>query len=232
MSDSVPPSPFKPTSTPPPPPPPASPPPPPHGTALAEEQYGQAPLEYYAGRSAPRVPTCVKVLAIIGIVISSLAIISLPLGLAAQMIQTNRRPTTQAANQSNPVEDIVSESWLKGYQYAMNGVNFLLSIVKLVLCIGALKLLRWARGGIVKLNIVYLGLAGIGTVVFLFVMLPRLMSLMNSTTGVNQIAAIVGIVGGFMGLLFSFGLPLVFIYYFTRPHVRAAFEGQPVIKSL
>jgi hypothetical protein len=93
--------------------------------------------------------------------------------------------------------------------------------------IGLLLLKEWARKLSLGYAIYAIVMALVGVVINLVFVFPRLMKEVGGKQGPEavgaQIGMIAGVAGGVLGLIY----PALLWFFMTRPHVRAAFRGEP-----
>ena len=160
-------------------------------------------------------PTSVTVIAIIGIIMSSLGLLCGPFALLPYMMTLPGPP--------NPAIDAIKESKpLLGWMIFSTVLTLFLNILLLASGIGALKLKRWARFGMNTYAWFAIAMAIVGTVVSFVWMIPA-MTAKTSDPGVRA-GAIGGGVGGLIGGLL---LPIFILIFMNRPLARNAFEQAP-----
>lgn len=181
----------------------------------------QAPIDYYANLPKPprERPISVTVMAIIGIILGALGFLCTPLSLIPYFISLPQQS-------GNPAFDAIrTDRLIFAWTMASSVVNWLLAIILLSGSIGALGLREWARQFLIAWSIMGVLVAIVGTIFNLLYLQPRIYELMRAQ-GNNSGAtagAIFGTIGMAMGLLFSFGFPIVMIFFMTRKNVKEAF---------
>ena len=180
-----------------------------------------APSVEYATPSPgePR-PTSVNVLAGLGILFGALMVLCKPAGLAMQLFVTIPGPP-------NPMIDLFrNDPTLRAFALASGLTGTLISLLLLISSLGSLALKQWGRTGMLG----FAALAVLATIVeqgvAAAVVGPEVERAMRQS-GVQQppgIAWMSGWVGLVIALVLRLWYPVLVIYYFTRPHVKAAFE--------
>jgi hypothetical protein len=118
---------------------------------------------------------------------------------------------------SNALESALIDGNLKTITFVSQALGALFYILCLICAIGSLKLLSWARKGMLVYAFLAICNAMFGTMMFVFFILPRLSELRESGTPQMQIAALGAIVGYIIRLIISYSFPTLLFYYFTRP---------------
>lgn len=190
------------------------PPQPPYG----QPPYGQGPLPY-GGGVAPRRPTSVTVLAIIGIVLAVLGL----LGGVCGTLPLFREPGPGATR--NPVIEAMraNPTYMK-FAIVSTVLGVLLTIYLLVACISALNLKRWARKGMILYAWLAILNAVVGLIVNAVLLLPILAPMLESTNPAERGGAYGGIGGGLCAGLVGVVYPIFVIAFMNKPRVVAAFE--------
>jgi hypothetical protein len=158
-------------------------------------------------------PTVVTVLAIIGIVLGALGVLCKPMSLMMYFVPMPA---------GNPVMDrMKADQALFIWTMASTSVGWFLSIVLLVCGIGALALKEWSRQGLIGWSILTL-VVDLAVMIFNWVwVMPRMNKIL---AGQPNPGGNIGMIAGIaVGVVFSVALPIVLIYFMTRPAVKAAF---------
>lgn len=178
------------------------------------DYYGQAPV------AKPR-PTSVTVLAIIGIIFGSLGVLGGLCGLIMQFVQIGGPNPLNDALKANSTAYMVST--------ISSVISFIISALLLSGSIGSLSLKSAARGLMIAVAIASLAQQAIGLVLHFTLIAPLVENVLQ-----NSGAAVASTVRMSMNIALAFGvllgatLPVLILIFFTRPHVKAAFErGMP-----
>jgi hypothetical protein len=175
----------------------------------------------------PLRPTSVTVLAIIGIIFGGLGIFCKPVGVVGLFI-----PQPAGAN---PMLDLQKQ--MMAWNVANAVVGTLVSVLLLASSIGSLYLKPWARKGMLAYAALAVVLTLVGGVVSVVWVLPKVqeaqrqMMAQQAGRGAAPPAQMMNVmqVAGTAGAVIGIGLALIFPiaigYYYTRPAVKAAFEG-------
>ncbi|MEA2708620.1 MAG: hypothetical protein QOF78_1221 [Phycisphaerales bacterium] len=186
-----------------------SPPQPPYS------QYPQQPLPHGYPPPNPR-PTSVTVLAIIGIIFAALRIVCVPMGLIPFFVSMAANPVIDAYR---------NDSTLMAFLVTSGILTFILAVVLLLGCIGALGLKPWARRLLVRFSIVQIAFELIVAVFQIALVIPRITADLGPGPTASQATA--GTIGGILGAMFGLIVPVLLLVFMTRPHVVAAFEHAP-----
>jgi len=163
-------------------------------------------------------------MAVIGIIFGALAFICTPVSLIPYFISLPQPP------QGNPVLDAMkNDSTVFGWIIMSSLINWLLSIFQLTGSIGALGLRQWARQILIGWSIIALLVAIAGLIINAVLVQPKMLEIMRSQGG--GAAAIGGMVGLVIGIVFGIGVPAATLIVMTRPSVKDAFARglRPVI---
>ena len=176
-------------------------------------------------RSAPVRPTAVTVLAIIGIIFGGLGVLCKPLGVVALFIP---QPGP------NPMLDMQRSMMVWNVANAVVGT--LVSVLLLASSIGSLSLKPWARKGMLAYAGLALVLTVVGGVVTMIWIMPKMQEAQRQMLaqqsargapapppGMMNIIQTAGNAGAVIGLVLALIFPLVLMYFYTRPEVKAAF---------
>jgi hypothetical protein len=195
-------------------------------------QYPGQPTQFPGYQSpttptAPLRPTSVTVLAIIGIIFGGIGILCKPVGVAAMFI-----PQPAGAN---PMLDLQKQ--MMAWNVANAVVGTLVSVLLLASSIGSLSLKRWARKGMLAYAGLAVVLTLIGGVVSVVWVLPkaqeaqRQMMAQQASRGaapppqMMNIMQAAGTAGAVIGIVLALVFPIAIAYFYTRPAIKAAFEG-------
>jgi hypothetical protein len=176
-------------------------------------------------RSAPVRPTSVTVLAIIGIIFGGLGVLCKPLGVVALFIP---QPGP------NPVLDMQRSMMVWNVANAMVGT--LVSVLLLASAIGSLSLKPWARKGMLAYAGLALVLTVVGGVVTMVWIMPKMQEAQRQMLaqqsargapapppGMMNVMQTAGNAFGVIAIVLALIFPLVLMYFYTRPEVKAAF---------
>ena len=170
--------------------------------------------EYYAQRPAPdRGPVSVKVIAIIGIVVTSLGVLCTPLSLVQLFVKLPGPP--------NPVTDLMYDnSVIRTVTLVQASVGIALSVFGLCASIAVLRWRAWGRTGMNVYAIVSIvqGLAGVA-----FLVLYEYPKIYAAVPPAQRPYVIGGLAGGGVGLLVGFAFPICVLIFLNRPKAKAAF---------
>lgn len=185
------------------------------------------PLFYaspHVPQKSPR-PTSVTVIAILAIIWGSLHVLAM-LCTIPQYLGVNLAP--------NPAMDgIRKDPVLLSVSIFNMAIGLLLGVLVLACGIGALSLKPWSRIWMIRYAVIYFFFAIVSTVFNLLFIQPRMEQAMqtampaNSPFNAAQFQSMMHI-GRYVGVCFAvlFLLwPVAILYYMTRPHVKAAFQG-------
>ena len=177
--------------------------------------YPPQALPYGYGYTAPNArPTSVIVMSIIGIIFAAMRILCTPLGLVPFF--TPMPP--------NPVIDTFrNDPMLLAFLVIAGVLTCGLGVVLLIGCIGSLLLKRWARKLLVGYAIAQIAVEVISAVIQLAVAMPKVSAALGSGPQASQ--AIGGMIGGTVGGLVALVIPILLLFFMTRPDVIAAFES-------
>lgn len=158
-------------------------------------------------------PTSVTVLSIIGIIFAVLGLIGTAFTLVQHVVQIGSQP--------NPAVDVVKENGtLFTTMIVLLVLGLALSVILLVGSILSLKCRSLGRQ--LMLTYVWFGLVqtAIGIAINYFLVYPPMLQRMRPQLPQSMDGIMYGslIVAGLIGAIY----PLCVLYYFTRPHVRAA----------
>ena len=160
--------------------------------------------------TAPRRPTSVTVLAIIGIILGGLGALCSPFGLIFYFVQVGPPNPVIEATRADP-------AWF-GYTIGSTALGWVISVILLAGSIGSLMLKEWARKAMLAYAWVAIVMTPISFLVNLFWLGPKMKAAM-----VNQPGAALGQAIGMFAPFIALILPICILYFLTRPHVKAAF---------
>lgn len=157
------------------------------------------------------------VLAIIGIIIGGLMTLCTPFSLVFMFIDFGV---------PNPAMDMFKNEPLLRAVNIISTIFFLLLMVGLLICsIASLTLKPWARSGMVVVSAVGIIYILVSQVLQLLWMGPKMEAAMQAagapTQGMFMMPTWIGVI---VGLLIMLPYPLFVLYFFTRQHVRDAFN--------
>jgi hypothetical protein len=160
---------------------------------------------------APRRPTAVTVLAIIGIIFGSMGVLCGPVSLTPYLFDLGV---------SEPSIDKVKQSpALMAFMIGSTGVWWLLGALELASSIGSLLLRPWARRGLILYAWLAIATGVLGMALMLAWFIP------TAYGSLSEPAAMGGVIGGLVGGLIGFIFPILVLVFFRRADVVAAFEG-------
>src|SRR5689334_19228326 len=164
-------------------------------------------------------PTSVTTIAIIGIILGAGGLLCKPSALLMFVVPM---PVP------NPVVDAMkNDSFIRFWLVAKVGVGWIISLLLLMASIGSLRLKDWARGAMFA----YAVLAVAATVVTLAIesqaVTPVIQQAVRQASGQAPGAAtpmqMSPAVGLALGIVVGLWFPVVIFWFYTRPHVKAAF---------
>lgn len=178
---------------------------------------GYVPLDY-----APTRPTSVTVLSIIGIVLAVLSlVVCFPLQFASFVVP-------QMGSESPGVLAIRNNTPAFAFTLANAAINIVITIMLLVCAIGSLKLLRWARQGMLAYSIITIIMAIVGTLGQILLIFPITLAPENLPPGTpaNALGMVktISYVSTIFVVLIILVLPVCILIFFRKPHVVDAFE--------
>lgn len=166
-------------------------------------------------------PTSVTVMAIVGIIFGAIGVTCMPLAMVPYFIQLGP---------PNPVIDAVkNDQVLFGWMIISLPIHFVLSIVLLPGSIGALSLKVWARKALMFWSIASLVMVVMGLTFNVLLMFPKLQQIQAQNPNRPGAAAATGMTAGIGGAIVGMLVPILMLYYMTRPHVKQAFANGGVI---
>lgn len=175
----------------------------------------------YTPTASPR-PTSVTVLAIIGIVIGGLFVLCKPFGLLP-LVMPNMGPP-------NPALDVLrTDATLKALTIAGVIVGLPVSILLLASSIACLSLKPWGRNGVLAYAAIAIVLSALTFVAQVVWVIPKMQAVqkqqMANVPNAAFFAELTGVPITAVEFVFRLILPACLLYFFTRPHVKAAFEN-------
>jgi uncharacterized BrkB/YihY/UPF0761 family membrane protein len=179
---------------------------------MSEQPPPAQPIEY-ARMIPPDRPTSVTVLSIIGIIFAVLGFVGTAFALVQHVVQIGGQP--------NPAVDVVKENGtLLTTMITLFVLGLVLSVILLAGSILSMKCR--AVGRQLMLTYVWFGLVqtAIGIAINYFIVYPAMLPRMRPQLPPSLDGFMYGtlIAAGLLGAIY----PLCVLYYFTRPHVRAA----------
>lgn len=186
------------------------------------QTYSPQPVGYVPIEYTPQRPTSVTVLAIIGIVLATLTlVICMPLAVVPFFIP--------AVTDQNPgVAAIKNNTALFAWTLAGAGIGMVTSILLLVASIGSLKLLAWARHGMIAYAVITILMTIVNTVIQFAFVFPITLSPSNLPPGAppNTMGMIKAFTYGstLVGVTIMLVLPVCILIFFRKAHVVDAFE--------
>lgn len=176
---------------------------------------------YYGGPAvlpAPKRPTSVTVLAILGLIFGGMGVLGGISTLAMQGVQLKFGPP-------NPITDLMTKDpEIAGWNLGLGIFKLAMSVALVTGAIGAMKLNEWGRRTMLFQAMATLLSVAVTMYFSLAVLMPKIAVVPQNRPEVRLAVTIMPftLVGG--GLL-ALIMPLFTLYYFTRPHVKAAFAG-------
>jgi hypothetical protein len=162
-------------------------------------------------------PTSVKVVSILGIILSSMGLLATPCGIFMLV-----HPIT-----SNPVADALIRD--RGYltiTFVSSGVSLCTGLLLLASSIGSLKLRPWGRVGMNVYAVLHILTGVAGAIVSLVYVLPLTRAAMaDSGIPEAKTAMVIGVVSLVVGLLLALGVSTVILIVFNRRAAVDAFQG-------
>jgi hypothetical protein len=171
------------------------------------------PLDYTT-QLPPGRPTSVTVIAILGIIFGGLGTLCSPFALIPYFINFGM---------PNPIIDAIKQDQaLFAWTIFSTVVQWGFSILLLTCSIASLGLKDWARKGMIGWAVASIAMTLVGTILHVLWLHPKMSQLVGAQGPGAQIGGYIGLA---FGILFGFGVPLVVLYFYTRPHVVAAFAA-------
>jgi hypothetical protein len=175
----------------------------------------------YTPRPSPR-PTSVTVLAIIGIVFGGLFVLCKPFGLLP-LVMPNMGPP-------NPALDVLrTDGMLRALTIGGVLVGLPVSILLLASSIACLSLKSWARKGMLSYAVIAIVLSALTFVAQVIWVIPKMKAIqqqqMANIPNAAFLAEMTGVPITAVEFLIRLIFPACILFYFTRPHVKAAFEN-------
>ncbi len=186
------------------------------GAIWPEQQVG---MLQYAVPVAPRKPASVMVLSIIGIVLSSLALLAGLWGFVMFFIITRVIGGMTGASQAS------MWSVLMTWQLITTISLLILAILLLTVSIAAIRMARWGRMGMVWYALLHLAWVVVRAVLVVVWLIPeqeKQYAAMGVTPGMMPWWATWG--GELVSIAGHAAFPVVVLIFFTRPKVKQAFE--------
>lgn len=187
---------------------------------MTDPAIAPAPVDYAAPSLGEPRPASINFIAGIGILLGVLFVLCKPTGLFIQLLAKLPGPP-------NPMVDLFrNDPTLRAFALFSGLTGTLISLLLLMSSVGSLALKQWGRTGMLG----YAALAvlmtlveqGIGTLV----VGPELERAMRQS-GVKPPAGVAwlsGWPGVVLGLAFKLWYPTLIFYFYSRPHVKRAFE--------
>lgn len=164
-------------------------------------------------------PTSVTVFGVLNIAFGILGILATAMNILS-LAMLGTQAGSMPSGVFNPMSHPLMSLWMK-----INiPVGIVVNIVLVAAGIGSLRLRPWAR----KASILYAAFAIfvtiVGVIINSVVMIPMMSGLDPAKP--NSMAMMFGFIGGTVGALLGLIYPTLLWYFYTRPHVVAAFEGR------
>jgi hypothetical protein len=171
---------------------------------------------YYAQPVNPR-PTSVTVLAIVGMVWGALVLLCNMVSLIPLLVQVGP---------PNPmIQEMRADPALHNWNIIATVARLVLGVLLLVGSGVALMLKGWGRVLMLVYAVLAIALSLVDTYMTVTHVLPILRRLAASDPNVAQIMGMQRI-GMVLGIVIGMLLPLLILFFMTRPNVKAAFAGQ------
>jgi hypothetical protein len=185
---------------------------------------GYAPPTAFApmGPMGPQASGGVKAIGIISIVLGALCSICVCVGVMMSLgpqPQPQPQPTPGLQAFQDDSQVIVKKIQPIGIPASI--VNEIMSLFLIITGIGTLKLARWGR----TMGMIYAGLEIGRALILAIVYAMMLLPIRSQLTSGGGTALLFGVI--FLGPVFSSIYPLVLLYFYTRPNVKAQFAGGP-----
>lgn len=186
------------------------------------------PLAYRAPYAPPADvpprPGAVTAMAIIGIVLAAGGLLCKPASLLMFVVPMPAGPDGQPV--PNPVVDAFkNDSFLRLWLIVSTGAGWLISMLLLFASIGSLRLKDWGRTGMLGYAALATLMTVVGQVVGVLALGPALEQAVQQSgaprTGMMNLPPAVGIA---VGVVIGMWFPALIFWFFTRPHVKEAFE--------
>lgn len=185
------------------------------------------PLPYYTYPGQPmhfppRRPTSVSVIGWIAAILGAL-------GAAGGACFVFLQPVLATFQANNPYYSAMnSQPWLRTYNLVVQIIGILAAIVLLWAGYESLALKPRARKVMIGMMAYYMLIGAFNTAISYLLVIPAMMRTMPKAPANNpamQIQAAVSGIAPIAGLAINFVLCGLIIYFYTRPHVKAAFGG-------
>jgi hypothetical protein len=178
-------------------------------------------LHYYAPTYLPpRRPLSVSV-------ISWLMIAFCGLGILGGFFIILQREFLTAFQPADPLSQaLYAPGFLRTYTIASQIVGWIVNVILFITAIGSLRLKPWARVLMIRMMIFQLFMLVIGVVFSVTLIMPAMAKVFQQNP--NLPMAPFFYVTQFVAFGVGLAIPLLVIYYFTRPHVKSAFEEPPL----
>ena len=159
-------------------------------------------------------PTSVTVMAVIGIIFGALGFLCSPLALIPYFITL---PTP------NPfIDSIKDDNALFMWTIAVTVMGWFLSILLLVGSIWALMLREWARQILLGWSVASSLLTVAQFLINVMVVFPKMAEIAKADPKMAA-GSVSGWIGAGIGLALGLGIPILMLFFMTRPHVKDAF---------
>ncbi|HVT80377.1 MAG TPA: hypothetical protein VHM90_06935 [Phycisphaerae bacterium] len=166
------------------------------------------------------VPTGVKVVSILGIILAALTLLAMPCGIFMTFHPMQPNPTMDA---------LIREPSYVVMMVVSTIIRTILSLMLLIGSIASLKLKPMGRhlmNGYAVALIVY---AIVSTAFSYAFVMPKMLAALQNDPRIDptalSVARISGVIGGVIGLAFYGAIAGVILYFFSRPVAKDAFNG-------
>lgn len=174
----------------------------------------------YASPNQPLRPTSVTVLAIIGIVLASLGLLSSICGGVALIMSSSM----DLASEMSAPEVAMQESTLwTGYSIFSYVAGLAMAALLMYGSIGSLSLKPGARKAMLLYAKLAIAFAILGIIMTLVILLPIARPHFSSSDPAEVAGAWGGVIGGLLGALLGVIYPIFVLIFFRKPRVAAAF---------
>jgi hypothetical protein len=167
----------------------------------------------------PRVPTSIKVVSILGIILAGLMLLMMPCSVFLQF-----RPLTP-----NPMLDALNDSTTYVVYYlASVFISLIMFLLLLAGSIASLKLKPFGRKAMLAYAWMQIAVVVVNTILSFVVMLPIMEEAVASdprTAAMASLVKVSAIAGAIFSLVFYGGISAVILYFFNRKIAVDAFNG-------
>jgi len=166
------------------------------------------------------VPTSIKVVSILGIILSGLTLLAMPCGMYFTFHPLQPNPA---------MDDMLREPSYVGFFIGSTVVRIILSVMLLVGSISSLKLKPVGRTLMISYSWALIGYGILSSILSYTIVFPRMIAALQNDPHMVPAAItgakIGGIVGGLIGIAFYGAIAGVILFFFNRPVAKDAFKG-------